>query len=561
MGSAGRCAAHAATYPRPMPSQPSTRAPSREAPGRAVGPGELRIAALALPALAALAGYLIPRSRAARAAVRFGALSLPAGAAGLVLAGGHPRAGQPEPMRCTTGPWRGTPAQRDRAASADAMVTVVVPARDEAAVIARLIADLGAARSDPMTLCVVDDASCDGMAELACAAIARGGLADVARVTRLAAPSGSKGAALAAVPVPASGVVVVLDADARVAPDFVARARAVGAEAPAAQARRRMLRPAAGCRPGREAGLLALMQDGEQEIDGLIARARLRMGGATEFRGDGMVIRADALAALGGWPSDALCEDLELATRWYLATGRGVERPAGLEIWEQPVLSLRPLVRQRLRWAEGSIRRDLRLVIPALLDRRQPVRRRAELAACASQALMPAVVLGMAARALRRPAEPCRGHGGESSVAARRILGVLASGYALAALVLAWGSQPDGAEQPDDALQPHEAAQPGETEQPHETALAQRAASVARTMARPSNAAPLCWRRRAGRRGHIDRLARAAAVTVFTGLWVLVLPVAWLRVAARPGSPQFARTPHEAPARFSEPGSGPPQPT
>ena len=477
------------------------------------------------------------------------------------------------------------------------MVTVVVPARDEAAVIAPLIADLGAARSDPMTLFVVDDASCDGMAELACAAIARGGLADVARVVRLATPSGGKGAALAAVPVPVSGVVVVLDADARVAPDFVARVRAVATGSPAAQARRRMLRPAAACPPGRAAGLLALMQDGEQEVDGLIARARLRIGGATEFRGDGMVIRADALAALGGWPSDALCEDLELATRWYLAAGRGVERPAGLEIWEQPVLSLRPLVRQRLRWAEGSIRRDLRLVIPALLDRRRPVRRRVELGAYASQALMPAVALGMAARALRRPAEPHRGHGADSSQAARRTLGVLASGYALAALVLAWGAQPDGAAQPGETEQPDEAAQrdetagpreteqpdeaaqrdetaghreteqpdetagPDETAQPHEAACAQQAASILRVVGRPSNATPLCRRRRAGRWRRIDRLARAAAVTVFTGLWVLVLPVAWLRVATRPGSPQFTRTPHEAPARFSEPGSGPPQPT
>ncbi|MHB8958652.1 MAG: glycosyltransferase family 2 protein [Candidatus Limnocylindrales bacterium] len=531
-----------------MPRQPSTRAPSRATPGRPAGPGEVRAVALALPALAALAGYLLPRSRAARTAVRLGALFLPAGAAGLVLAAGPGRRGQPEPMRCPSAHSRGTAPGQDPASSAEAMVTVIVPARDEAAVIARLIADLGAARSDPMTLLVVDDASCDGMAELACAAIARSGLADVARVTRLATPSGSKGAALAAIPIPASGVLVVLDADARVAPDFVARVRTVGAVAPAAQARRRMLRPAAGCPPGREAALLALMQDGEQEVDGLIARARLRVGGATEFRGDGMVIRAGALAALGGWPSDALCEDLELATRWYLATGRGVERPAGLEIWEQPVLSLRPLFRQRLRWAEGSIRRDLRLVIPALFERHRPVRRRVELAAYASQALMPAVVLGMAAQALRRPAEPRCGHGAETSVAARRTLGVLASGYALAALILAWGSQPDESEQPDEPAQPREARR------------AQQPASVVRAMARSSGTTAPGWRRRAGRWAHADRFAPAVAVTAFTGLWVLVLPVAWLRVAARPGSPRFTRTPHEAPARFNEPGSGPPQP-
>jgi cellulose synthase/poly-beta-1,6-N-acetylglucosamine synthase-like glycosyltransferase len=400
-----------------------------------------------------------------------------------------------------------SPVGDEATTSAGAMVTVVVPARDEAAVIARLVADLGAARSEPMALVVVDDASCDGTADLANGAIERSGLMDVARVVRLATPSGSKGGALAAVPVPASGVVVVLDADARVAPDFVARVRAAGATAAVAQARRRMLRPAPGCQPERGAGLLALMQDGEQEIDGLIARARLRMGGATEFRGDGMVIRAEVLAALGGWQPEALCEDLELATRWFLATGRGVERPAGLEIWEQPVLAVRPLLSQRLRWAEGSIRRDLRLVLPALLDPRRPARRRLELAAYASQSLVPWMALGLAARGWRQPAGPQR-------AAARRTLGALASGYALAALVLAWASQAGEAEVAGEA-----------------------------------------------RAGHPRRLAHAVAVTAFTSLWAPVLPVAWLRVAAQPGAPEFIRTPHETSARFTEPGSGPPPPT
>ncbi|HEY5629505.1 MAG TPA: glycosyltransferase family 2 protein, partial [Candidatus Limnocylindrales bacterium] len=434
-------------------------------------------------------------------------------------------------------------------ATPEALVTVVVPARDEGAVIGRLVADLAAARSDPMALIVVDDASCDGLADLARAAFERGGLADVAHVVRLATPSGSKGAALAAAAAPTAGVIVVLDADARVGPDFVARCRLAGTTGSAAQARRRMLRPVTGWRPEWAAAFLALVQDGEQELDGLVARARLRVGGAAEFRGDGMVIRADALASLGGWAPDALCEDLELATRWYLATGRGVERPAGLEIWEQPVLRVRHLLGQRLRWAEGSIRRDIRLVLPALLDSRQPVRRRVELGAYGAQALMPWVGLGLALAALgsRNAAGRQRGDRPEAQRAARDTLATLASGYALAALVLAWGSQADDADGGERL-----AAVPG--------TAASRPATPG-SAARPPATRGAPDKRRAEPGRQLARLGRAIAVSAFSALWTLVLPVAWLRVAARPGAPQFVRTPHATPARFSEPGSGPPPPT
>jgi hypothetical protein len=524
-----------------MPSTPRPDARWRGEHGRPVGARGLRVAALALPALATLTGYLLPRSRTARQAIRLGAMALPAGAAGVVLAAGASHAGSAEAPACAPSGSRHAdePLAGHAGPSGDAMVTVIVPARDEGAVIARLVADLGAARSDPMALIVVDDASCDGLADLACSAFERSGLADVARVVRLASPSGSKGAALAAAGVPTSGVVVVLDADARVGPDFVARSREAGLTASAAQARRRMLRPVVGWRPESAARLLALAQDGEQELDGLVARARLRVGGAAEFRGDGMVIRADALAALGGWSPDALCEDLELATRRYLASGRGVERPAGLEIWEQPVLHVRTLLGQRLRWAEGSIRRDIRLVLPALLDSRQPVRRRVELGAYASQALMPWLGLGLAlaSRASPHPAGRQPGDRREARPAARDTLATLASGYALAALVLVWGSQGDGM----DRVEP--------------------AAAAGTIGARPSSAREVRPDRCALPRRPLRRLGRAIAVTAFTALWALVLPVAWLRVAGRPGAPQFARTPHATPARFSEPGSGPLPPT
>ena len=498
-----------------MPS-PAAAAPVRPAPASWSASGStsaplVRRQAILLPLAAVAVGYAGPGSR--RAALLAGALAaaVPAGAA-LLARLGRSAAG-PAPG----GPPTGAPPEATS-------VTLLVPARDESPVIGRLVADAAAVRSAPMALIVVDDASSDGTGDLAAAAIERHRLGGEASVVRVASPSGSKASALRCAPV-APGVVVVLDADARLTPGFVDRVRSAVGPDGVAQARRRMLRPAGRGRRAWWPRALALAQDGEQAVDDQIARARFALGGAAEFRGDGMVIGTSVLGALGGWPTDALCEDLELATRWYLHSGRGVPRPPDLEIWEQPVLSVRSLLAQRLRWAEGSIRRDLRLVAPAALDPRVPRRRRAELVGYASQALLPWASLGLALRALGEPTllpGGSRGRVGRdgtaspSAAAARRLLALLAVGYGSGAVILAWAALGDG------------------------------------LPARGSAAT--------GRHGFspLSRLVRAFSVGAFTGLWPLVLPAAWIRVARQPGAPQFVRTPHASPDAFSEPE--PPRP-
>jgi hypothetical protein len=439
----------------------------------------LRLGATALPLLAIVAGWALPQRRIAAAVLQGSAAVLPALALLMARAARH------------------HDDQSTEDADPSMRVTVLVPARNEARAIGALIADLGAARVGPMELIVVDDGSRDATSDVAREAIETAGLADIAQVIRRPSPCGSKGAALRAAQAAATGVViVVLDADARVEADFIGSVRAAARSGGPAQARRHMLPPA----DGRAAGfarLLAVAQDGEQDADDLIARARLRFGGAAELRGDGMVLPAWSLAAVGGWPTDALCEDLELSSRWYAATGSGVARHAGLDVWEQPVLSLSPLVAQRLRWAEGSIRRDLRVVLPTVADASVPFRRRLEVGAYASLALLPWAVAGLAARAAGPPWRR------SSTAAARRSLVGLGAGAGLGALVLAWAS--------DD-------------------------------------------RSPAGDQGQrAARLARAAGTAAFTGLWPLVLPAAWVRVALRPGRPRFSPTPHLESARFDWP--------
>ncbi len=372
-------------------------------------------------------------------------------------------------------------------------ITVLLPARNEAAVIGTLISDLGRAvgarlTREPVDIVVVDDASTDGTSAAAEVALTAARLGDVGRVVRLDVASGSKGRALRrACPEPRAGeLLVVLDADARVEHDFLLRcAEAVAIDA-VAQAQRHVLCPPGG---GMDAAI-ARMQDGEFAIDDAIQRARWAAGGASELRGNGMVIRGEALAAIGGWPEDALTEDLELSTCWYLASGRGVARPAGLELWEQPVLRPADLVRQRLRWAEGSLRRDLRHVRPALVGGSTPLRQRADIAMYAAQALVPWLVMGMMARAVLA---------GPGTIRRRAMLalGGLVAGYVAGGLGLA-----------------RSALGPGVTPR------------------------------------------RILEVAAFTSLWSALLPIAWIRVIRHPETPTFFRTQHLASGRFGPGGVG-----
>lgn len=362
--------------------------------------GELRrrerAAAILAPAATLLIGALVPKARAARLVTDASIVASVASAIAVAWASRRPTAGQvldDAPIR-----------------AGSARVHVLVPARDEAAVIGDLVADLGAQDlrhhvdgSPGFHLTVIDDRSVDGTGEIARAAIDRAGLATVATCLRRDDEPDGKGAALAAArldDIDDATIVLVLDADARIAPGVLsAVVQASNGAAPGITARRRMLVPEDGHR-----AWLARCQDDEQTVDGAIQDARLALGGTGEFRGNGMALRARDLRSIGGWDRSALTEDLEAATRLVAATGRGIRRHPDVEVWEQPVLDGSRLVRQRLRWAEGAIRRDLRVTWPAVLGDRLPPRLRLDLAAYAVQTLMPWLAFGLLIRGDRAPA-------------------------------------------------------------------------------------------------------------------------------------------------------------
>jgi Glycosyltransferase like family 2 len=363
--------------------------------------------------------------------------------------------------------------------------SVLVGARDEADVLPDLVGDVAAQdhRGPDGTplfeLIVIDDRSIDGSGQAALTAAADGGIGDVTRVVRRSGTDllDGKGAALTAVqPGDCRGeVIVVLDADARIGPGFLRRSAAyVRAGAGALTARRRIL--------DADSGWLAGAQADEQTLDGEIQRGRWALGGCSEFRGNGIVVRRDLLAAVGGWRAEALTEDLDLSSRLAAAVGIPVAWAIDAEVWEEPVRTLDGLWRQRLRWAEGGLRRLLEHG-PAVL--RSPAlsgAARADFAAYTGQLAIPPAILGALAGAVvhRRPGPAV----------------VLLGTYLVGGGALAW----DGLRWDRDA-----------------------------------SGAPLA---------PVERLRRAIRVSVFNGIWLAAIPAAMWRLATRRGRVGYEKMPH-----------------
>ena len=320
--------------------------------------------------------------------------------------------------------WRGGSVMRDALAGADSIpdtpdtpdtpaaarpprISVVIAARDEATVLPDLVRDLAAQRYHAGELprfevTVVDDGSTDGTAQVARASAGHLPLRTVYR----AAGSGpaTKGAVLAhahRTGAVTGEVVLALDADARIDPDFLARAVAAwerDPEAVALQVQRRALN-------ARRSWLTAA-QDEEQLMDMASQCGRWATDGTAELRGNGMFVRRADLEAVGGWPTTALTEDLDLSTRLGIR-GAHVTLAPEVTVREEAVEGLVDLWHQRLRWAEGSLRRLMDLG-PSLVAGSLPVARKIDFVSFAAEFVLPPLFVAAIAASLATIPLPIR---------------------------------------------------------------------------------------------------------------------------------------------------------
>ena len=315
-------------------------------------------------------------------------------------------------------------------------VTVLIAARDEAAVLPRLIAELGtqdhreADGTPRFEVIVIDDRSTDGTGPAATSAATVAGLGPGLRIVRREGPGlrDGKGAALATTtPDMYRGeLIVVLDADARIGPTFIRQIASYAARGVRALTVRRRIRDAGSSH-------LAGAQADEQTQDGELQRGRWASGGCSEFRGNGTVISRELLAAVGGWPAAALTDDLDLSSRVAAVAGITVAWALDVEVWEEAVLTWGELWRQRLRWSEGAIRRVLEVGPAVLRSDRLTFRTRLDFSVYGAQLAVPPIIIGAVVGALAT---------GAVAMAAALVGTYLAAGGVLAFDALRWEAAP-----------------------------------------------------------------------------------------------------------------------
>jgi 1,2-diacylglycerol 3-beta-glucosyltransferase len=265
-------------------------------------------------------------------------------------------------------------------------VSIVIPAKNEETVIRATVVEMmkivyhQTDGTPNYELIVVDDGSTDRTLQV---------LQETAKdypnlvvYHRAPRPKSSKPAVLNEVDSTCKGsIMAVFDADARVKPDFLERIIPFLADP-------------------RVGGVQAAKTISNREVNWwtevqyleLIMACRLEEGrdlanGAVEMRGNGMIVKRDAVADCGGWTEAALTEDLDMSTKLML-NGWEVRFCPDLPVYEEAVVNWTALYKQRRRWAEGSIRRYLQYMF-RILAPTTPLSKKADMLAFFTEFFFP----------------------------------------------------------------------------------------------------------------------------------------------------------------------------
>ena len=236
--------------------------------------------------------------------------------------------------------WEGAPAPR--ADGPTPFVSVLVPAHDEAAVIARSVRAMLAMDYPAFEVIVIDDGSTDGTLD------ALAPLQHDQRLRVLHKPA-NEGKAMAmndALPLSRGEIVLGLDADAEPAPDLL-RHIVPHFDSP------RVAAVTGNPRVRNTENFLSRLQAVEfSSIISLLRRAQRVWGRVVTVSGVVAAFRRSAMFDVGGFSPDMPTEDIELT--WKLQKRfYDVRYEPHAVCWMTVPLSLRGLYRQRLRWARG----------------------------------------------------------------------------------------------------------------------------------------------------------------------------------------------------------------
>nr|WP_230966303.1 glycosyltransferase family 2 protein [Nostoc sp. NZL] len=230
-------------------------------------------------------------------------------------------------------------------------VSILVPAKNESPVLANLVYSLCQLNypSDSLDIWVVDDGSTDETPQV---------LRELQtqfpslQVHRRKSKGGKSGALNAVFPFTQGEIILVCDADAQLPANFLRQTvplfqkQAIGA----VQVRKAI--------SNANTNFLTRCQQMEMNCDSFLQTHRIAIGGMSELRGNGMLVRRELLEKCQGWNENTVTDDLDLCFKLYLA-GAEIEFVTVPSIQEEGVTTWEKLWNQRCRWAEGGYQRYL----------------------------------------------------------------------------------------------------------------------------------------------------------------------------------------------------------
>ncbi len=227
-------------------------------------------------------------------------------------------------------------------------VSLVVAAKNEAAVISRLVKSLCCVDypANLLDVWIVDDNSTDETGAILKQLKIEYRQLNVLR--RSAGATGGKSGALNQVlPLTKGEIIGVFDADAVIDPGLVKTviSRFQAPRVGAVQVRKAI--------SNSDVNFWTEGQTAEMALDAYFQQQRIAVGGLGELRGNGQFVRRAALADCGGWNESTITDDLDLSLQLHLQAW-DIELLMDPAVSEEGVTTAKALWHQRNRWAEGG---------------------------------------------------------------------------------------------------------------------------------------------------------------------------------------------------------------
>ncbi len=260
-------------------------------------------------------------------------------------------------------------------------VSIMIPAHNEESVIRYTVENILKLDYPNYELIIIDDRSTDNTANVIKDLEAKHDRV-IALIRDFDAFPGKSAVLNDAFKIAKGEAVLVFDADATVEPDFLNLLipKLEPADVGAVQARK-IIR-------NKDVNFLTRCQNNEYTLDTYLQVGRDAVKGAVELRGNGELIKRQAIEDIGGWNNYTITDDLDMSTRLHIK-GWDVRFCQEACVYEEGIVSIRPLFRQRRRWLEGTIRRYLEYFGEAMKSKKMSLRARFDMAVYITQFIMP----------------------------------------------------------------------------------------------------------------------------------------------------------------------------